>query len=64
MFIETNWMKKENWPGGIIGTTERQRGCSVWNMDATVIMTGDLKKMSRSEECKSSVIAQNTAVVH
>ena len=52
MFIETNWMRKGHGPGGIIGTTERPQTMATWvfSMDATMTMTGDLKKMSGSEE--------------
>jgi len=52
MFIETNWMRKGHVPGGIIGTAERPQTTATWvfSMDATMTMTGDLKKMSGSEE--------------
>lgn len=52
MFIETTWMRKGHGPGGIIGTTERPQTMATWvfSMDATMTITGDLKKMSGSEE--------------
>ena len=52
MFIETNWMRKGHGPGGIIGTTERSQTMATWvlSMDATMTVSGDLKKMSGSEE--------------
>jgi len=39
-------MRKRHRPGGIIGTMATW----VFSMDATITMTGDLKKMSGSEE--------------
>ena len=52
MFIETNWMRKGHGPGGITGTTDRPQTMPTWvfSMDTTMTMTGDLKKLSRSEE--------------
>ena len=52
MFIETNWMKKGHGPGGIIGITENPQTTAMWvySMDATMTLTGDLKKMSEGDE--------------
>lgn len=52
MFIETNWMRKGHGPGGIIGNTESPQTMATWvySMDATMTLTGDLKKMSGKEE--------------
>ena len=48
MFIETNWMRKGHGPGGINGMTENPLTMASWvySMDATMTLTGDLKKMS------------------
>ena len=48
MFIETNWMRKGHGPGGINGMTENPQTMASWvySMDATMTLTGDLKKMS------------------
>ena len=48
MFIETNWTKKGRGPGGIIGMTENPQTMASWvySMDATMTLTGDLKKTS------------------
>ena len=48
MFIETNWMRKRRGPGSIIGMTENPQSMASWvySMDATMTLTGDLKKMS------------------
>ena len=48
MFIETNWTKKGRGPGGIIGMKENPQTMASWvySMDATMTLTGDLKKMS------------------
>ena len=52
MFIETNWMRKGHGPGGIIGNTESPQTMATWvySMDATMTLTGDLKKMSGDYE--------------
>ena len=52
MFIETNWMRKGHGPGGIIGNTESPQTMATWvySMDATMTLTGDLKKMSGKED--------------
>ena len=52
MFIETNWMRKGHGPGGIIGNTENPQTMATWvySMDATMTLTGDLKKMSGADE--------------
>ena len=52
MFHETNWMRKGNGPGGIIGMTENPQTMATWvySMDATMTLTGDLKKMAGDEE--------------
>ena len=52
MFIKTNWMRKGHGPGGIIGATGKPQTMATWvfSMDATMMMTSDLKKMFGSEE--------------
>ena len=47
MFIETNWMRKEHGPGGIIGMTENPQTMARWvySMDAAMTLTDDLKKI-------------------
>ena len=52
MFIETNWMRKGHGPGGVIGMTENPQTMATWvySMNATMTLTGDLKKMTGDEE--------------
>jgi len=64
MFIEINWMRKGHGPGGIIGTTEKPQTMATWvlSMDATMTMTGVLKKMSGSEEVVQMTTRKNRQV--
>ena len=52
MFIETSWIRKGHRPTGITGNTESPQTMATWvsSMNATMTLTGELKKMSGGDE--------------